>query len=113
MNKPSISVILPTFNRANTVTNSIDSILNQTFNNLELIIINDAATDNTKEGIKAYQKKDSRLVLVQNRKNLGCSLSRNVGLSYAQADTIAFMDDDDQYTDNEILNCLYLSLIHI
>lgn len=112
MNKPSISVILPTFNRANTVTNSIDSILNQTFNNLELIIINDASTDNTKDVIKAYQKKDSRLVLVQNRKNLGCSLSRNVGLSYAQADTIAFMDDDDQYTDNEILNCLYSQMEH-
>jgi len=107
MNKPAISVILPTFNRADIVSNSIESILNQTFKNLELIIINDASSDNTNQIIKRYQKKDSRIIFVENTQNYGCSKSRNIGLTYAQAETIAFMDDDDQYADDETLKCLH------
>ena len=112
MNKPTISVILPTFNRANVVSNSINSILNQTFKSLALIIINDASTDNTHQIIKAHQKKDSRIIIVENKKNYGCSESRNIGLSYVQSEFIAFMDDDDQYTDNQTLKCLYAQMKH-
>jgi len=110
MNKPTISVILPTFNRANVVSNAINSILNQTFKSLKLIIINDASTDNTRQIIKAHQKKDSRIIIVENKKNYGCSESRNIGLSYVQSEFIAFMDDDDQYTDNRTLKCLYAQM---
>jgi len=107
MNKPVISIILPTFNRANTINNSVDSILNQTFNSLEIIIIDDASTDNTYQVVKEYQKKESHIIYVKNKKNVGCAKSRNIGLKYAQAETVAFMDDDDQYADKEILTCLY------
>ena len=62
MNKLDISVILPTFNRGNVVHHAIDSILNQTLNNLELIIINDASTDNTKQVLDEYQKKFSGIM---------------------------------------------------
>ena len=107
MNKPSISIILPTFNRANTINNAIESILNQTFNSLEIIIIDDASTDNTYQIVKEYQKKESRIIYVKNKENYGCAQSRNIGLKYVQAETVAFMDDDDQYTDKETLTCLY------
>ena len=106
MNKPDISVILPTFNRGNVVHHAIDSILNQTFNNLELIIINDASTDNTKQVLDEYQKKDPRIKIINNAQNYGCAQSRNIGLQYVQSNTIAFMDDDDQYADTETLKCL-------
>jgi len=112
MNKPDISVILPTFNRGNIVNHAIDSILNQTFNNLELIIINDASTDNTKQILNEYQKKDPRIKIINNQKNYGCSQSRNIGLKYINANTIAFMDDDDQYSNTETLNCLYNQLLN-
>jgi len=107
MNKPDISVILPTFNRGNVVNHAIDSILNQTLNNLELIIINDASTDNTKQVLDEYQKKDPRIKIINNAQNYGCAQSRNIGLQHIQSNTIAFMDDDDQYSDTETLKCLY------
>ena len=107
MNKPDISVILPTFNRGNVVNHAIDSILNQTFNNLELIIINDASTDNTKQVLDEYQKRDPRIKIINNTQNYGCAQSRNIGLQHIQSNTIAFMDDDDQYSDTETLKCLY------
>ena len=107
MDKPSISIILPTFNRSDTINNAIDSILNQTFSNLEIIIVDDASTDNTYQVVATYQKKDSRIIYIQNKENFGCAKSRNIGLKHAQAETVAFMDDDDQYTDKEILTCLY------
>lgn len=112
MNKPDISVILPTFNRGNIVNHAIDSILNQTFNNLELIIINDASTDNTEQILNEYQKKDPRIKIINNQQNYGCAQSRNIGLKYINANTIAFMDDDDQYVDTETLNCLYNQLLN-
>ena len=107
MGKPAISIILPTFNRANAINNAIDSILNQTFTSLEIVIVDDASTDKTYELVTTYQKKDSRIIYVQNKENVGCSKSRNIGLRYAQADTIAFMDDDDQYADQDVLISLY------
>jgi len=112
MTKPDISVILPTFNRGNIVNHAIDSILNQTFNNLELIIINDASTDDTEQILNEYQKKDPRIKIIKNQKNYGCSQSRNIGLKYTNANTIAFMDDDDQYSNTETLNCLYNQLLN-
>jgi len=112
MTKPDISVILPTFNRGNIVNHAIDSILNQTFNNLELIIINDASTDDTEQILNEYQKKDPRIKIINNQKNYGCSQSRNIGLKYINANTIAFMDDDDQYSNTETLNCLYNQLLN-
>ena len=109
---PEISVILPTFNRANLISSTIKNILSQSFNNFELIIINDASTDQTTQIIKTYQQKDTRIIYVENTKNYGCSESRNIGLTHAQAETIAFMDDDDQYTDDETLKCLYSQMKH-
>ena len=110
MNKPAISIILPTFNRANTLINAIDSILNQSFKSLEIVIIDDASTDDTQKIIQEYQKKDPRIILLKNKKNYGCSKSRNIGLSNAKGEVIGFMDDDDHYSDTETLKCLYYQM---
>ena len=69
MDKPSISIILPTFNRANAINNAIDSILNQTFTSLEIIIVDDASIDKTSQVVELYQKKDSRITYVKNKLN--------------------------------------------
>ena len=76
MNKPAISIILPTFNRANTINNAIESILNQTFNSLEIIIIDDASTDNTYQIVKEYQKKRVAHYLCEKQRKLWlCSIT--------------------------------------
>tara|TARA_B110000014_G_C20121546_1_gene594572 strand:- start:1335 stop:2252 length:918 start_codon:yes stop_codon:yes gene_type:complete len=112
MRPPEISVILPTFNREHLIGSTIKNVLSQSFNNFELIIVNDCSTDQTDKIIEKYQKKDARIVYVKNKKNLGCSESRNIGLTHAQAESIAFMDDDDQYIDDETLKCLHSQMIH-
>lgn len=67
---PKISVIISTFNDEDFIVESIESILSQTFKDFECIIINDCSTDNTLNIIKSYQKKDSRIILINNKKNL-------------------------------------------
>lgn len=112
MPHPEISIILPTFNREQSIGSTIKNVLSQSFANFELIIINDGSTDQTDKIIAIYQKKDTRIVYVENKQNYGCAQSRNIGLQHARAETITFMDDDDQYIDNETLKCLYLKMQH-
>lgn len=87
----SISVIIPTYNRANTILRAVDSVLNQSFKNVELIVIDDGSTDNTLDLLAEYKLK----VLSQN--NLGVSSARNLGVKHASYDWIAFLDSDDQW----------------
>ena len=88
-----ISVILPTFNNEKTIANSIRSIINQTYRDFELIIINDCSTDKTKKIIKSFN--DKRIIYLENRRNLGGAGSRNIGIKKAKGDFIAMMDGDD------------------
>lgn len=93
--KPQISVIIPTYNRATFLEKSVSSVLNQTFKNFELIIIDDGSTDNSYEIIKNFN--DSRIRYIRNQKNFGVSYSRNLGIKNAEADLIAFLDSDDMW----------------
>jgi len=77
------------------VSNAIESILNQTFNNFEFIIIDDMSDDKSREIIRDYCKKDSRIKLFINKKNLGLTKSLNIGISMAKGDFIVRQDDDD------------------
>jgi len=95
MKKPLISVIMPNYNGEKYLSESIESILNQTFRDFEFIIIDDGSKDNSKKIIKKYQKKDKRIVLIENEKNLGLPLSLNKGLKKAKGVYIARMDSDD------------------
>ena len=90
---PRVSVILPAYNAEAYLKEAIDSILNQTFPDFQLIVINDCSTDGTEEIIRQYA--DPRLVPVKNEKNLGIAATLNRGLSLAQGDYIARMDADD------------------
>ncbi len=93
MKHPKISVIMPVYNSEKYLRESIESILNQTFTDFELIVINDSSTDNSLNIIKSY--KDKRIKLINNKKNLGTVKSRNVGLRKAKGKYIAVMDSDD------------------
>ena len=87
-----ISVIIPTYNRAHLIKRSAQSVLNQTYKNLELIIVDDGSTDNTKEVIDSLN--DERIVYVK-QENHGVSSARNTGINVANGKYIAFQDSDD------------------
>jgi len=106
-----ISIILPTFNRSNILKETIDNIQNQTFKNYELIIINDASTDDTLNVIEKFKKKDPRIIIINNPHNLGCAESRAIGLQRCNNELIVFIDDDDQW-DNEKLMKQYGAIMH-
>ena len=93
MNTPAVSVIMPVYNADKFLNQAIHSILNQTFTDLEFIIINDGSEDKSKEIIKGYQ--DSRIIYLENTRNEGLVPSLNKGISAAKGKYIARMDADD------------------
>lgn len=104
-----ISIIIPVYNAGKFLKKTIESILNQSFPNFELILINDGSTDNSKDICTYYSKKDSRIKL-KNIYNHGASYARNVGLSLATKDLITFIDADDEI-DADYLQALYADYI--
>lgn len=95
-----ISVIMPTYNRENTIKRAIDSVLNQTYRNIELIIVDDYSTDNTEKIISEI--KDKRLKYIKLKKNSGACHARNVGLDNAKGEYIAFQDSDDEWIKDKL-----------
>jgi glycosyltransferase involved in cell wall biosynthesis len=89
-----ISVVMPAYNASKFIAPAIESILNQTFQELELIIVDDGSTDNTLGLVNRYLEQDSRIRVVQS-KHIGCSGARNVGVRAAKYPWIAVMDADD------------------
>ncbi|MBL4707510.1 MAG: glycosyltransferase [Flavobacteriales bacterium] len=92
---PLVSVIMPAYNAEKYISESILSIINQTYRNWELIIINDGSTDQTSQIIKEFLKKDKRLRLSDNETNKGLVFTRNKGLECARGKYIANLDSDD------------------
>jgi len=93
-NKTKISVILPVYNVENYLKECLDSVINQSYKNLEIICVNDGSTDNSLEILKKYETKDSRVKLID-QENQGVSAARNQGIKHATGDYIAFVDPDD------------------
>jgi len=94
---PKVSIIIPTYNRANLLPRSIKSILNQTFKDFELIIVDDGSTDNTKEVVEEFQKKDSRIKYIRREVNSGgAAIPCNLGIKNSQGEYIAFVGSDDE-----------------
>lgn len=91
-----VSVIIPVFNVRPYLVEALDSVLHQTYTNLEIIIIDDGSTDGSGAICDEYAKKDAR-VLVIHQENKGLSTSRNVGLDRMSGDAVAFLDPDDAY----------------
>lgn len=90
-----VSVILPVYNRSFTINRAIDSVLNQSYGDIELIIVDDASDDNTVELIKQYN--DKRIVLIQGKSRGGAAKARNIGIKIAKGKYIAFQDSDDEW----------------
>ena len=93
-NRPIISIIVPIYNVESYLERCIESILNQSFKEFELILVNDGSTDSCKDICNEYKKRDSRIVVV-NKKNEGVSSARNLGLDLAKGEYIGFIDPDD------------------
>lgn len=91
--KEKISVIIPTFNRGDLLGNSIKSVLNQTYKNLEVIVVDDGSTDNTKDVVDSFQ--DQRIKYIKLEENKGGSNARNFGIQNSNGKYISFQDSDD------------------
>ena len=101
----SISIIVPVYNTSAYLEKCIDSLLNQTYRNLEIILVNDGSTDNSGEICHRYAHIDPRVIVLY-EENAGLSAARNLGLSVAKGDYIAFVDSDD-YCDS----CMFAEMI--
>lgn len=93
MMKPLVSVVMTVYNADKYVVEAIKSILNQSYTNFELIVVNDASTDDSAE--KILQLEDKRMIFLENEKNAGIVFSRNRGLNFAKGKYIAIIDSDD------------------
>lgn len=89
-----VSIIMPSYNTADYIAESINSVIAQTYSNWELIIVDDCSTDNTDDVVKSYLC-DSRIIFLKNEKNSGAAISRNRALRQAKGKWIAFLDSDD------------------
>lgn len=95
-----VSIIMPSWNTGNFIAESIQSVINQTYKNWELIIVDDCSTDNTDEVVSFY--KDQRIKYLKNEKNSGAAITRNKALREAQGEWIAFLDSDDLWAPEKL-----------
>lgn len=102
MKQPLVSVVIPTYNRRSTIKRAIDSVLQQTWNNYEIIIVDDCSTDDTFSFVQEQYGSLDNLIYVINEQNCGAGESRNIGVSYANGDYIAFHDSDDEWMPNKL-----------
>lgn len=103
-----ISVIIPTYNRGKSIIQSINSVLEQTYHNLEILIVDDCSTDDTEYLISKID--DPRVKYIKLKENKGASFARNIGIKIATGKYISFQDSDDIYKNNKIEK-QYINLI--
>jgi len=92
---PKVSVIIPAFNAEKTIATAIESLLNQTWQNLEIMIVDDDSTDNTRQIVSKYEQNDSRIRLINASLNQGPYVARNLALKHATGDFVTCHDADD------------------
>lgn len=105
MKKVKVSVILPVYNMELYISECLDSLLNQSLKDIEIICINDGSTDNTLEILQNYQQKDHRIKII-NQENKGAGYARNIGIKYAEGEYLSFLDSDD-FFDKDMLKLSY------
>lgn len=98
-NKPLVTVHICTYNRADKIAKAIDSVLAQTYTNLQILIMDDASTDETSAVVRKYLENDSRIEYYSNENNLGITKNRNRALSLSKGQYIAVLDSDDYWID--------------
>ena len=97
---PTVSVILPTYNRAHAISRAIQSVLNQTYRDFELVVVDDGSTDNTESVVKDFG--DPRIRYIRCEQNRGGSAARNIGIKAAEGEFIAFQDSDDEWMQEKL-----------
>ncbi len=94
-NNPLVSILIPTYNSVDFVEDTVRSIMNQTYTNIEIVIVDDASTDGTMKILEKLSKEDKRIKLSQNKKNLGITDNMNNGIHKCNGKYIAILDGDD------------------
>lgn len=107
MNEIKVSVIVPIYNTEKFLRKCIESIVNQTLQEIEIILINDGSTDNSHNICLEYTEKYPEKIRYINNKNIGCSATRNLGIELARGEYIAFVDSDD-YIEKEMYEEMYI-----
>lgn len=97
-----ISVVIPVFNREKTIERAIRSVINQTYNDIEIIIVDDCSTDNSANIIRKLMKEHSYMYYYRLEKNSGACVARNKGIELAKGEYIAFQDSDDEWKANKL-----------
>ena len=90
-----VSIIMPTYNCMDFISIALDSVLNQAYQNWEVIVVDDCSTDDTARVVQDYTRKDSRIKFYKLEKNSGAAVARNTAVELAQGKYIAFLDSDD------------------
>ena len=111
-NNPLVSIIIPTYNRAHLIGETLDSVLAQTYQNWECIIVDDGSTDNTEEVVSAYVDKDSRFQFYHrpDTHKSGGNGARNYGFSLSKGEYINWFDSDDIFSNNKIYSQVLLTV---
>ena len=102
MNNLKVSIIIPVYNVEKYLRQCLDTVINQTFKDIEIICVNNGSFDNSLQIIKEYQQKDERIILINLTQNKGVSNARNEGIKSAKGNYIAFVDADDCLEDKYI-----------
>lgn len=108
-NKPLVSVVMPNYNGERFVEDAIKSVLSQTYDNIEIIVVDDCSRDNSPEIIEKIAKQDERVHLFRNKTNCGVSQTRNRGIQLASGRYIALLDNDDLWEKDKVERQLHLA----
>jgi len=98
--KPLVSVVITTYNRAEYIERAIKSVLDQVYENIEIIVVNDCSTDNTKNILKRLES-EKKIKVIENSENLKIPEASNKGIAFAKGKYIARLDDDDEFIDSQ------------
>ena len=107
---PKVSVIIPVYNTEKFLRKCLDSVCNQTLQDIEIICINDCSTDGSLEILREYARKDNRIKLIELLENCGAAKARNIGIDIAEGEYLGFIDSDD-YIDLDFYENLYAKAI--
>ncbi|WP_180190497.1 glycosyltransferase [Acinetobacter sp. YH01009] len=100
--QPLVTIYIPTYNRVDLLKRAVESVRKQTYNNIEIIIVDDCSTDGTEEFLADVAKQDSRIRYFLKENNSGACVSRNIAIEKANGDFITGLDDDDYFLENRI-----------
>ena len=102
MTTPIVSIVVPVYNSEKTITKCLNSLINQTFRDIEIICVNDCSKDNSLQVLNEYAAKDGRIVVINHKENMNAGGARNSGIRTARGEYICFVDNDDWMTSNAI-----------